>query len=47
MNNPVIVLRTEESVQRIVDILETMPNMHSGYPVVYDFDMNEVNIMSK
>lgn len=36
MSHPVIVLRTQEKVGRIVDILKA--ESHNGFPVVQDYD---------
>ncbi|KAK2142065.1 hypothetical protein LSH36_1000g00038 [Paralvinella palmiformis] len=38
MNTPVISLRAVEQVSRIVEVLENMPHLHSGFPVVDNYD---------
>ena len=43
MNTPVTVLRCEETVERIVHVLQNMPHLHSGFPVVSDFNVREVS----
>ncbi len=38
MNTPVTVLRTIETVRKILHVLENMPHLHSGFPVIDEFD---------
>ena len=38
MNKPVIVLQAQEKVGRILEVLESMPHVHSGFPVVDEYD---------
>ena len=42
MNKPVCVLRTVEKVSVVLDVLENMPHLHSGFPVVKDFNPQQV-----
>jgi hypothetical protein len=42
MNTPVIALRAVEQVSRIADVLQNMPHLHSGFPVVEDYDPDQV-----
>ena len=43
MNKPVIVLRSQETIGRIEDVLSNTPHLHSGFPVVEQFDLIEVS----
>ena len=39
MNSPVAVLRSEETVERVMHVLDTIN--HSGFPVVDEYDVDE------
>ena len=41
MTSPVITLRSQENIGRIAKILDN-PDAHNGYPVVDDFDPENV-----
>ena len=43
MSSPVVALRTMETVSRIKQILDD-PNSHNGFPIVDDYDPNDVSI---
>ena len=39
MNSPVAVLRTEETVERVMHVLDTIN--HSGFPVVDEYEVDQ------
>ena len=45
MNSPVSVLRTEETVERVMHVLDTIN--HSGFPVVDEYEIDEAEELQK
>ena len=45
MNSPVAVLRSEETVERVMTVLDTIA--HSGFPVVEEYDVDQLQQQQK
>ena len=47
MSTPVISMRTNENIGRIMNILSDEEDSHNGFPVVEDFDPDNMEGVSK